>query len=135
VREDSGIEAGSRVGSDYDPLLSKICVWAPDRPQALERMRRALRECVITGLSTNLGLLDKLFTAKAVRAGDYDTTFVERELSAILASEIEGELSDGLLAAAAAAVVADREARESVKRPDATLSPWVAIERASRLDK
>jgi acetyl-CoA carboxylase biotin carboxylase subunit len=135
VREDSGIRAGSRVDSDYDPLLSKVCVWAPDRAQALARMRRALAECVITGLSTNLRLLDKLFVSPAVLAGDYDTTFVERELASIFATRADGELSDQALAAAAAAFVAQRHTNESARGPEQTLSPWVAIERASRLEK
>ncbi|HEX6764762.1 MAG TPA: biotin carboxylase N-terminal domain-containing protein [Polyangiaceae bacterium] len=134
VREDSGIQAGSRVGSDYDPLLSKVCVWAPDRAQALARMGRALRECVVTGLSTNLALLEKLLATPAVRAGDYDTTFVERELASILANEPSGATSERVIAAAAAAIVARGEASEA-RRPVEPLSPWVALERASRLDK
>jgi acetyl/propionyl-CoA carboxylase alpha subunit len=109
VREDSGIQTGSRIGSEYDPLLSKISVWAPDRAQALARIERALSECVITGLSTNLGLLDALLVNPAVRAGDYDTTFVERELGAVLASAPSHGVSDEMVAAAAAAVVARRE--------------------------
>jgi acetyl-CoA carboxylase biotin carboxylase subunit len=135
VREDSGIEAGSRIGSEYDPLLSKISVWAPDRTQALARMQRALGECVITGLSTNLGLLDALLIHPAVRAGDYDTTFVERELGAILAGVPNSGVPDEMVAAAAAALVARREMTDSAKRPAPALSPWIAVERASRLDK
>ncbi len=135
VREDSGIQAGSRVGSDYDPLLSKVCVWAPDRSQALARMRRALGEYVVTGLSTNLGLLDKLLATPAIEAGDYDTTFVERELASILATRSQGDLSDHVIAAAAAALAAERQENGALQPPTQPLSPWVAIERASRLDK
>jgi acetyl-CoA carboxylase biotin carboxylase subunit len=134
VREDSGIQAGSRIGSDYDPLLSKVCVWAPDRGQALARMRRALGEYVVTGLSTNLALLDKLLASPAVEAGSYDTTFVERELASLFATGTNG-LSDHVIAAAAAALTAERHANEVQKPPAQTLSPWVAIERASRLEK
>jgi acetyl/propionyl-CoA carboxylase alpha subunit len=90
---------------------------------------------VITGLSTNLRLLDKLFVSPAVQAGDYDTTFVERELASIFATRAEGELSDQALAAAAAAFAARRHANENAKGPKQALSPWVAIERASRLEK
>jgi acetyl-CoA carboxylase, biotin carboxylase subunit len=135
VREDSGIQAGSRVPSDYDPLLSKLCVWAPDRPRALARMARALGECVITGISTNLGLLERLVASPAVRAGDYDTAFVERELAAILGTKVQSVHSEHVIAAAVASLVARREANGGLERSEQALSPWVAIERASRLDK
>jgi len=135
VREDGGVRSGSRVGSDYDPLLSKLCVWAPDRPQALARMQRALRECAVTGISTNLELLERLVASPDVRSGDYDTTFVERELASLLASAPNDGPADEVLAAAAAALVARREGKETTKRPEAGLSPWVMIERAARFEK
>jgi acetyl-CoA carboxylase biotin carboxylase subunit len=135
VREDSGFRSGSRVGSDYDPLLSKISVWAPDRPQALARMRRALGECVITGIVTNLGLLDALVSSPGVRAGAYDTTFVERELGELLAHGRRTELSDPARAAAAAAAVHRRDASTNAIRNERELSPWVLVERAARFEK
>ena len=135
VREDGGVRTGSRIGSDYDPLLSKICVWAPDRTQALARMQRALGECVVTGLSTNLDLLERLVRSPAVRDGDYDTTFVERELASLLKGELDRGLSHATLVAAAAAFVAQRDATEAPKRSEAALSPWVLAERAARLPK
>jgi acetyl/propionyl-CoA carboxylase alpha subunit len=116
-------------------LLSKICVWAPDRTQALARMRRALGECVVTGLSTNLDLLERLVASAGVESGDYDTTFVERELASLLASEPERAHSDATLAAAAAAFAAQRDATAAPKRAETTLSPWVLAERAGRLEK
>ncbi|HEX6273182.1 MAG TPA: acetyl-CoA carboxylase biotin carboxylase subunit, partial [Polyangiaceae bacterium] len=135
VREDSGVRSGSRVSSHYDPLLSKISVWAPDRPQALARLRRALGECVITGVATNLDLLERLCASPNVQAGDYDTTFVERELGALLAGAPASALSDEVLAAAAAAFVSHRDATEAPKRADAGLSPWVMLERAARFER
>jgi acetyl/propionyl-CoA carboxylase alpha subunit len=135
VREDSGIRAGTTVGSDYDPLLLKLSVWAPDRPQALARLRRALAEMVITGLSTNLDLLEKLAVTPEVEVGDYDTTFVERELAKILAQEKRSVPPDEVLAAAAAAFTQRRDGEVSQKAPEAGLSPWVLAERALRLDR
>jgi acetyl-CoA carboxylase biotin carboxylase subunit len=135
VREDSGVRTGSRVGSDYDPLLSKVSVWAPSRDQALARMQRALGECRVTGIETNLGLLDALVASPEVRAGDYDTTFVERELGALLSRAAESRLSDHVIAAAAVALVHRRQANESTTRNARELSPWVLVERASRFEK
>jgi acetyl-CoA carboxylase biotin carboxylase subunit len=135
VREDSGIRTDAKVGSDYDPLLLKLSVWAPDRPQALARLKRALAETVITGLSTNLDLLEKLTVTPEVEAGDYDTTFVERELAKILARQKCPAPSDEVLAAATAAFTLRRESEVERKAPEPGLSPWVLAERALRLDR
>jgi acetyl-CoA carboxylase biotin carboxylase subunit len=134
VREDSGVRSGSRVSSHYDPLLAKIAVWAPNRSQALARLRRALGECIVTGLSTNLDLLERLCVSPNVLSGDYDTTFVERELGALLGRAPASALSDEVLAAAAAAFAAEREAL-APKRADAGLSPWVLLDRAARFER
>src|SRR5207237_386992 len=53
VRWDGGIESGSEIGLHYDPMLAKLIVWAPDRAQAVTRMRRALVDLVIVGIETS----------------------------------------------------------------------------------
>jgi acetyl-CoA carboxylase biotin carboxylase subunit len=62
VRDDTGFYEGAEVPSHYDPLISKLSVWAPDRPSALRRMQRALAEYAVTGIKTNL-----VFPRKAPR--------------------------------------------------------------------
>ena len=57
VRVDAGVERGSRIGVDYDPLLAKLVVHAADRSAAIERALRALGEWVVLGVETNLPLL------------------------------------------------------------------------------
>ncbi len=54
VRVDAGVEEGTRVGADYDPLLAKLIVTSTDRPSALARLRRALAEFEIGGVQTTL---------------------------------------------------------------------------------
>jgi acetyl-CoA carboxylase biotin carboxylase subunit len=54
TRLDSGVYEGWQVPLDYDPLLSKIAVWAADRTEAVARMRRALGEYEIQGIRTNI---------------------------------------------------------------------------------
>src|SRR5690606_10369700 len=56
VRMDSGVAAGTVVGSDFDPMLAKLIVWGPDRETALARSRRALDEFVLDGVATLLPL-------------------------------------------------------------------------------
>src|SRR5450432_2554731 len=50
VRDDGGAYEGCTISSSYDPLISKLCVWAPDRARAVERMRRAIGEYVVGGI-------------------------------------------------------------------------------------
>ncbi len=57
VREDSGVYEGWNVPLDYDPMLSKLIAFAPDRAMAIARMQRALDEYFIGGIKTNLGLI------------------------------------------------------------------------------
>jgi acetyl-CoA carboxylase biotin carboxylase subunit len=77
VRVDSGIYAGYEVPLDYDPLLAKLCVWAEDRPKAIERMRRALREMRIGGIITSVTFIRRVLGHELFRSGEYDTGFLE----------------------------------------------------------
>ncbi len=80
VRVDSSLAPGLAVGSDYDPLLAKIVAWAPDREQALDRLDLALADTVVLGVGTNTEYLRALVNDPAVRAGELDTTLIERRL-------------------------------------------------------
>src|SRR3954470_420398 len=53
VRWDGGIETGTDIGLHYDPMLAKLIVWAPDREQAVARMRRALVDLIVQGVDTS----------------------------------------------------------------------------------
>lgn len=55
----------------YDPLLAKICAWAPDRPSAIARLRRALEETEAEGYVTNIYHLNLLFVSDPFQSGDY----------------------------------------------------------------
>jgi acetyl-CoA carboxylase biotin carboxylase subunit len=78
VRDDGGAYPGCEISSYYDPLISKLSVWAPDRPRAVARMARALREYVVTGIRTNLSFHQRLMAHPAFIKGDYDTGFIDR---------------------------------------------------------
>ncbi|TAN21396.1 MAG: acetyl-CoA carboxylase biotin carboxylase subunit [Acidobacteria bacterium] len=78
VREDTGVYEGWTVPLEYDPLLSKLIVWGEDRPQALARMRRALREYQLAGLRNNLEFFRRVFADADFEAGRTDTGFVAR---------------------------------------------------------
>src|SRR5262249_15955774 len=77
VRDDGGAYPGCAISSYYDPLISKLSVWAPTRERAIARMRRALSEYVVTGIRTNLAFHEKLFAHPEFAAGQYDTGFID----------------------------------------------------------
>jgi acetyl-CoA carboxylase biotin carboxylase subunit len=78
VRDDSGVTAGSVISVYYDPMISKLCTWGPDRLTAIERMRRALDEYHVGGIKTNLAFHRLVMRHPAFLAGDYDTGFIDR---------------------------------------------------------
>ena len=84
VRDDGGAYPGCTISSFYDPLISKLSVWAPTRERAVARMRRALSEYVVTGIRTNLAFHEKLFAHPEFVAGRYDTGFIERHKDELL---------------------------------------------------
>jgi acetyl-CoA carboxylase, biotin carboxylase subunit len=128
VRDDSGVYAGYTVPSTYDPMISKLSVWAPTRLEAIARMRRALGEYVVKGITTNLRYLRAVMEHPDFIQGDYDTSFLPKHHAALTAA------ADGALAEAAllASVVHARQRdlrRLRTLAPNeaetrATLSPW-----------
>jgi acetyl-CoA carboxylase biotin carboxylase subunit len=81
VRVDSGILAGSVVPLDYDPMLAKLVVWAPDREAAMLRLRRALREYKVREVATTLTLFRVLVELEAFRTAEYHTSFLDELLA------------------------------------------------------
>jgi len=77
-RIDAGIEEGSAVTADYDPLLAKVVVHAPDRAGALDALDGALRGSTVLGVRTNERLLRNLVAHRDVKAGNVDTGLIER---------------------------------------------------------
>jgi acetyl-CoA/propionyl-CoA carboxylase, biotin carboxylase, biotin carboxyl carrier protein len=81
VRVDSGVRAGSVIGTSYDPMLAKVIAHAPDRPTALRRLDRALATFELAGVTTNAAFTRALIARDDVRAGDQDTGLLERVLA------------------------------------------------------
>ncbi len=78
VRVDSGLRAGTVVGSDYDPMLAKIVAHAADRPAALRALDRALAGTAVLGVTTNVEFLRFLLADPDVVAGRLDTGLLDR---------------------------------------------------------
>ncbi len=82
VRMDSHLYSNYSVPSTYDSLLAKLIVWGEDRAEAVSRMRRALDECIITGITTTIPFQRALMDDDNFRRGDFSTgylnSFIER---------------------------------------------------------
>ena len=77
VRIDTALRAGDEVGLGYDPLLAKVIALAEDRPRAIERLRLALAEVHVVGITTNLGFLLDALGRPEIADGSVDTDWVE----------------------------------------------------------
>ncbi|MEG4519211.1 MULTISPECIES: acetyl-CoA carboxylase biotin carboxylase subunit [unclassified Microcoleus] len=81
VRMDSHVYTDYEIPAYYDSLIGKVIVWGRDRPTAIRRMKRALRECAITGVPTTLGFHQKILDSPEFLNGEVYTNFVEQFLN------------------------------------------------------
>ncbi|MEU7088648.1 acetyl/propionyl/methylcrotonyl-CoA carboxylase subunit alpha [Streptomyces achromogenes] len=121
VRTDSGLSEGTEVGSLYDPMLSKVIAYGPDRATALRRLRAALAQTVTLGVQTNAGFLRRLLAHPAVVAGDLDTGLVERVVDDLVPTEVPQEVYE---AAAAVRLEALRPRTEGWTDPFSVPNGW-----------
>lgn len=78
VRMDSHVYTDYQIPPYYDSLIGKLIVWGPDRPTAIKRMKRALREFALTGIPTTIGFHQKILETSEFLQGDVYTNFVEQ---------------------------------------------------------
>ena len=76
IRNDAGLESGDEVTVHYDPMLAKLIVAAPDRPAAIARLRSALDDYTVLGVTTNLPLLRAIAAHPDFAAGATHTDFL-----------------------------------------------------------
>jgi len=76
IRNDSGIYTGFEIPVEYDPILSKLIVWAPDRKQAIARMKNALSQYVVLGIKTPVPFLMDVLASEAFCDGKTSTDFI-----------------------------------------------------------
>ncbi|MCI8268302.1 MAG: acetyl-CoA carboxylase biotin carboxylase subunit [Lachnospiraceae bacterium] len=81
VRVDTALYSGYRIPAEYDSMIAKVIVCAPDRPSAIRKMLTALDEMVITGVDTNLDFQFQIIRSTVFREGEADTGFIEKFLN------------------------------------------------------
>ena len=79
VRWDSGVQEGSVIGTDFDPMLSKVISWAPNRIDAANKLARGLERAHIGGVVTNRQFLISCLRNESFLDGNTTTDFIERE--------------------------------------------------------
>jgi len=138
VRNDSGVFPGASVPVHYDPMISKLITWGRDRPEAIGRMRRALREFVVKGIDTSIPFHRRVMDHPRFIEGRYDTSFIDTEIlasSQTAPGRDEEERSVGVMLAAIAAYKRDRElaTRASQTQSSTTGSQWKLAGRRAQL--
>jgi len=116
VRNDTGVFEGGEISMYYDPMIAKLCTWAPTRAQAIDEMRTALDAFEVEGIGHNLPFLSAVMDHPKFCAGDISTAFIAEEYPDGFAGVSLPEPELRKVAAAAAAmfrVVEIRRARIS----------------------
>ncbi len=136
VRDDSGAYEGAAISSYYDPLVSKLCVWASTREAAVARMHRALTEYVVAGIQTNIPFHLALMSQPEFQAGSYDTGFIGRHHEALLTDGSAGSAADALtLGAAIAQAFRDEDAAKRASVPSGQQSSQISAWRLAALSR
>ena len=130
VRTDMGVEAGSVIPLDYDPMLGKLIVHGRDRTQAMARLGRALSEFEILGVDTTLPLFRWLLGESDFVSARFDVQWLDRRLEGGAALERSGSSADELVLAAVA--LASEATGDS--GPRAETSPRSAWRQAGKID-
>jgi acetyl-CoA carboxylase biotin carboxylase subunit len=126
VRDDGGVYEGAEVSIYYDPMISKLCVYGRTRTEAIDRMRRALREYEVGGIKTTLPFFREIMEDEEFIAGKLDTGFIgrfnERKKEKKL-SETEKDMA--LIVSALAYADKQKALSCDSAKPDVKVSRWV----------
>ncbi len=126
VRVDTGVEEGDEITPWYDPMIAKLIVWDETRDGALARMRKALADYQVAGLTTNIDFLSRLVACPAFAGADLDTGLIERQKD-FLFPEAQPVPRDALLVATVGELLWEQHAaKHAAKTSGDPWSPWHA---------
>ena len=128
VRVDSGVREGDAITPWYDPMIAKLVAWGETREVALARLRAALADYQIVGVTSNVEFLWRIAGSKAFSCADLDTGLIERSRDELFPATRQA--SDAILAVAA---FAELKLEESAVRRQALASgdphsPWHSVD-------
>ena len=114
VRVDTGVYEGGEISMFYDPMIAKLCTYGKTRIEAIERMRRALDEFYVRGVSHNVPFLAALMAHPRFRAGRLTTNFIAEEFQGGFTAAHLPPRDPAMLAALAAVAERIRATRKGV---------------------
>ncbi|MCX6271549.1 MAG: acetyl-CoA carboxylase biotin carboxylase subunit [Bacteroidetes bacterium] len=114
VRHDGYVYEGFEIPIYYDPMISKLIVWAKTRDEAIRRMKRALYEYKITGVKTNIHFLGKIMKTPDFIQGKYNTHFIENNMDFLMAEDDCDALCQDM---AIIAAFVDYHVKKEMKKP------------------
>jgi 3-methylcrotonyl-CoA carboxylase alpha subunit len=126
VRVDTGVEEGDEITPFYDPMIAKLIVWDEHRDAALARMRKALADYQVAGVTTNIDFLSRLVACPAFARADLDTGLIERQKE-FLFPAAQAVPRDALLVATVGELLWEQHAaKQAAKTSGDPCSPWHA---------
>ena len=140
IRDDSGVRVNSDVSIHYDPLISKLAAWGRTRPEAMDRLRRALDEYQVGGIKTTLPFFREIVRDQEFIAARLDTGFISRfnerrdgtrSLSSIEKNGIDTRQQDVALIAAALHYTKLQKSSSLNHQPRDTANRWKMSGRAA----
>jgi propionyl-CoA carboxylase alpha chain len=101
IRIDSGVKEGHEVSMFYDPMIAKLCTYAPTRAEAIEHMKSALGSFIIKGVSHNISFLEAIMSTPSFASGDISTSFIDKQYpEGFLGADLTSEITQIMLATA-----------------------------------
>jgi acetyl-CoA carboxylase biotin carboxylase subunit len=135
IRDDGGAESGSDVPIFYDPMISKLIAWGGDRPQAIARMRRALREYDVVGIRTTVPFFRWMLEQPDFVEGRFHTAYLDEVLRSRAGEPFttsdDERIEVAVIAAAISQMMRSTDPPHSSHLPQA--SAWKARARAEGL--
>jgi propionyl-CoA carboxylase alpha chain len=124
VRNDSGVREGDEISMYYDPMISKLCAWAPTRAGAVEGMARALEDTHLSGVGHNVPFLAAVMDQPRFRSGDLSTSYIVDEFPDGFHGLPAGPLQRDVLVASAVAMheIISEQAGDPSDRTD-----WIVL--------
>ncbi len=125
VRNDTGVREGDEISMFYDPMIAKLCTWAPTRSEAIDGMNRALEDFHIEGLGHNVPFLSAVMDQDRFRSGALTTGYIAEEFPEGFHGLAPDAFQRDVITAAAASMHETLERRS--RGPGLRRTDWVVI--------
>ncbi len=124
LRIDTGVRQGDEVSIHYDPMIAKLIVWDVDRTAALRRLRRALEQVEVVGVTTNVKFLLAVAGHAEFAVGNFNTGFIEQHHDELIPAASPASEQTLILACLHLLLSRDADARQSAADSTDPHAPW-----------